>query len=815
MKRDEIVTFNVLKNEHVPITMAQGAVLFFGLHGVGTVQTVQEVYEIGEATVYVVSPLMLYRVHVPANASMISIRLSPEILTMAGWTDNTTIECYLSDGESKDALAVEIRQRCAALFRAFFQEDGVSVLAGQAIDLASVLKKRFSATASARIVGSAETLERLEDILRFIQTHWNESISIPDLAARYFLSESYISRLFRKYLHMTFTEYLVSIRLEHAMVDLRENNASITQIAYENGFKSTNSFIKYFRQRHGITPGQYRLEHPSHTADSERVSIEDPADWMQTLLQFDDGFPSASSTLLEEQHYTVQVDTTQTAGPIRHTWRKLVNIGYAHDGLIGEVQDQLRRAKKEIGFTDLRFHGIFDDDMHIYQVNKDGSPWYNFTYTDLLFDFIISIGLTPYVELSFMPSKLVKKTYARFHRQSLISTYEDAEKWEALVQATVAHWIDRYGLDRVCTWHFTILPINYTQLSQTPFPYEDYLEMYMITYRTLKALDPRLRLGGPGVFASIALTSDCAAQFLNDVCARGCPPDFLTAFCYPHESIIQDSEFLYFTENQTSTPAVLSEDTDFTAHFLQNFRALAEQCGLSDREIILEEWSPTLWQRDLSSDTCYKSAWLVKNILQNYDNADVLAYWLLTDFLEEWFVPGGVFHGGFGLFTLYGIPKAGYQALRLLTQVGDQKIASGEGWFVSRSDNAIQIFLYHYCHYDALYRYRYQKLSDPRDAYKVFRKEGDLHITLELTGLFPGSYRQEQRIINRAAGSSYDKWLEIGAPTSIRQKELQYLSETAQPTYEFCTRDTTGTMTFDVCLKPHEVMLFILQKRDY
>ena len=76
-----------------------------------------------------------------------------------------------------------------------------------------------------------------------------------------------------------------------------------------------------------------------------------------------------------------------------------MNIGYAHDGLIGSVQEQLRRAQKEIGFTYLRFHGIFDDDMHIYQENEDGSPWFNFAYADLLFDFIQEIGLIPYVEL--------------------------------------------------------------------------------------------------------------------------------------------------------------------------------------------------------------------------------------------------------------------------------------------------------------------------------------------------------------------------------------------------------------------------------
>ena len=123
--------------------------------------------------------------------------------------------------------------------------------------------------------------------------------------------------------------------------------------------------------------------------------------------------------------------------------------------MIGRVEELLRRAKQEIGFTDLRFHGIFDDDMHIYQENEDGSPWYNFTYADLLFDFILSIGLTPYVELGFVPSKLARTQYRLFERCSTASTYKSQEGWEALVQAAVAHWIERYGLAEVHNWNFT------------------------------------------------------------------------------------------------------------------------------------------------------------------------------------------------------------------------------------------------------------------------------------------------------------------------------------------------------------------------
>lgn len=176
--------------------------------------------------------------------------------------------------------------------------------------------------------------------------------------------------------------------------------------------------------------------------------------------------------------------------PVKRSWRRLVNIGYARDGLFGAVQKQLRRAKREIGFTDLRFHGIFDDDMHIYQENEDGSPWYNFTYADLLFDFILSIGLTPYVELSFVPSKLAKTQRHLFERCSIASSYDNRERWEALVQATVAHWIERYGLEEVRRWHFTVISFNYAIMPEVPVTYAEYLDMYCTTWHVLKRTGP-------------------------------------------------------------------------------------------------------------------------------------------------------------------------------------------------------------------------------------------------------------------------------------------------------------------------------------
>ncbi len=82
-------------------------------------------------------------------------------------------------------------------------------------------------------------------------------------------------------------------------------------------------------------------------------------------------------------------------------------------------------------------------------------------------------------------------------------------------------------------------------------------------------------------------------------------------------------------------------------------------------------------------------------------------YWTLSDLIEERpLLQPALFHGGFGLMTMNGLPKTGWTALTLLQHLGEQKIGSGDGWFAAHSGSSIQLLFYHYCHYDNLHRHR-------------------------------------------------------------------------------------------------------------
>ena len=83
--------------------------------------------------------------------------------------------------------------------------------------------------------------------------------------------------------------------------------------------------------------------------------------------------------------------------------------------LTKEYQEQLSLVQKEIGFSHIRGHGLFCDDIGIYQETPEGESEYNFTYLDRVMDSYISLGLRPFLELGFMPQKMASGTQTIFY----------------------------------------------------------------------------------------------------------------------------------------------------------------------------------------------------------------------------------------------------------------------------------------------------------------------------------------------------------------------------------------------------------------
>jgi xylan 1,4-beta-xylosidase len=141
--------------------------------------------------------------------------------------------------------------------------------------------------------------------------------------------------------------------------------------------------------------------------------------------------------------------------PLPHVWEHLIGSDHAPMALRADWQAQLRRCRDELRFRYVRFHGLLSDDMStLVRVGEQSS--YSFFNADQIIDFLLSIGIKPFVELSFMPSALASGATTVFHYRGNVTPPRDYGEWEALIRALASHVVDRYGIDEVGQWYFEV-----------------------------------------------------------------------------------------------------------------------------------------------------------------------------------------------------------------------------------------------------------------------------------------------------------------------------------------------------------------------
>ncbi len=103
-----------------------------------------------------------------------------------------------------------------------------------------------------------ENLERLEEIVEYIELHYKEQISLEEIASHFYLSREYFSRFFRKNMGVTFSRYVNQIRLMHIYQDICNTQSGIMELAEKHGFTNYKMFHKMFREVYGCTPREIR-----------------------------------------------------------------------------------------------------------------------------------------------------------------------------------------------------------------------------------------------------------------------------------------------------------------------------------------------------------------------------------------------------------------------------------------------------------------------------------------------------------------------------------------------------------------------------
>ena len=671
------------------------------------------------------------------------------------------------------------------------------------------------------IEANAETedkqFHRISQIIQYIDEHYTESITLKDLSKAVGLTTPYLSHVFEKYMGVNFLAYYTDLRLQHCLYDLAKEHLTIGEVGLTNGFSDPRSFTNAFKRKFGMTPAQYREETKKHKTH-KGLSFARPSE-----SQFNDGFYTIAKYLAPAEENKAEeplmariktikkegIDTTVPKAVLRQKFKTFTSVARAKELLYHDVQEMLRELQRNIGFEFIKFHGLLSDDMLVYTEDKEGNPHYSYVLIDKALDFLMSIGLKPMIEFSFMPKDLVGNvSHEVFASPMQIGFPKSMEKWNGLIRDLMSHLVSRYGVRTVRTWLFTAW--NEPDTTQNLFGFEtdeEYFSLYKNTRDIVKSFSSLCKFGSPSVLYTYKGSLAWLEKFLAWAKENNCSPEFLNLHYYDNDFSGSNIE-----EHSPAAPATekLNMDPNAFSKAIKDLKEWVRQMGLTGMPFYLTEWNLTVSHRNLINDTCFKSCYLAKNLLENFDELDAFGYWVLTDMIEETQPSNNEFHGGLGLFTYDQIKKPHYFTFEFLNKLGSRLIDKGDGYFIAKSHGQIQIFLYNYEHFNLLFASGKTFDMTFTNRYTPFSQSEKLSVTLGLTGLSAKKAHVVERIINQQHGSAFDEWVRLGAP-DMNEELLDYLRRVSIPKLEMHNQEIIdGSITIEALLEPLEIRLIEL-----
>ena len=470
------------------------------------------------------------------------------------------------------------------------------------------------------------------------------------------------------------------------------------------------------------------------------------------------------------------VDLKEPTVPFFHFWEHTVGSGHATLALRADWQNQLKRCHDELGFEHVRFHGIFSDDVGTLICQSDKLV-YSFFNSDQIFDFLLSIGMKPFLELSFMPSTLASGGTTVFHYRSVITPPKDYGAWGELITRAVTHWCERYGVEEVRTWFFEVWNEPNLKAFWTGSQ-ADYFSLYQTTANAIKGVDASLKVGGPA-------TADNAwiSEFVSFGKKSNTPIDFISTHQYPTDSFGKPGDDTV-TQLAESHRSVLQKEQ------------LATKAAADGKPIYYTEWCTSSNPFDDLHDQPYAAAFIVKTVMEARGILQGQSYWTFSDIFEENYFSSKAFHGGFGILNIYGLPKPAYRAYELLHQLGDEWLevvgthATVDAWATVRGTKLVVMI---------------GNSALPRHPCRTENVE------FVLAGA--GVVRSAQiRRIDVDHANVHRAWVEMGSPESLLPAQVSKLEIASRSVGENLPVETHGEgMKFKISALPQSVALVTVE----
>jgi xylan 1,4-beta-xylosidase len=498
---------------------------------------------------------------------------------------------------------------------------------------------------------------------------------------------------------------------------------------------------------------------------------------------------SAGAPQIPARH--IIVDSGAPAGPVDRFFDLSVGADFPGTLRRPDSQAQLRRVADELGFRYIRFHAIFHDVLGTVRI-ENGNLTYDWSKLDQLYDGLLAKQVKPFVELGFTPNALATSRNSIFYWNGNTSHPQPA-LWRDLVSAFIRHIEARYGRDEVRTWYFEVWNEPNLAGFWEGADQEAYFELYDLTARSIKAIDPGLRVGGPATAGAAWVP-----EFLAHVQHSGAGVDFVTTHTYGVDGGFLDEDGKSDTKLSPSADAITGD--------VRRVRQQISASPFPGLPLYISEWSTSYTPRDAVHDSYISAPYILSKLKACQGLAQGMSYWTYSDLFEEPGPPSASFQGGFGLLNREGIRKSAFFAYKYLHALEGDALATSDpqAMAAAAKDGRIAAVIWDFEQPQQTISNRpfYTKLVPARPAAPV---------QVQVTHLAPkATYRLEVYRTGYHANDAYSAYLEMGSPADLTPTQVEQLNNLTRdlPETDRAVRSSPdGTIDITVPMSSNDIVL--------
>ena len=613
---------------------------------------------------------------------------------------------------------------------------------------------------------------------------------------------------------MTFEDYLKNVRLQFAMEDLIYTDAPVTVIAENNGFTNVSAFCRYFKDAYGASPHSFRkkrLEMPGNAAvpgTSENVAapelLKKPVEFKASERLGELLRPYRERSLMHiwqpwKQHMlSVRIDSEGHREKVDHLWAEAVYLGASHLLLSSRYKEQVRMARKYLGFTYVRVDRVFFERMGLRQGHEMSIS--NFELLDDVFDFLVKEQMIPIISIDNKPDSTIKDMDRPMRDYENIVLFETIEECLSVVSCFLKHVLSRYGMAVVRRWSFDCFYDEYH--GHMLGIRGSFVEAFAKLSACIKRHIPEASVGGCGL--TPAVNEAAFRKVMREWAASQVKPDFISIDLYPYDREMDERNIRLKRR---------SMDT-FYLEELNRVKSICKYVGLGEIPVKVMGWNMSLSQNNSFNDSCAKAAIMLSQMCTLSGQAALVIYNGLSDMTVAAAGPSLLFSGKWGLICSQGICKPAFWALYFWGRLLPFWLSRGEHYVVTADEEGHYAIL---CFNDKqFYGSYYLKNETGIDRetmeYAFVNKEG-LEISFCMTHMKGAAYVVKSYSISTEYGSIQEEAQRIGLKSEepAMPEEISYLKHRCTPLLRKKYVDTNeGTLSFLETLYAHEIRLLLI-----